>query len=93
MNENQFKTVHNHISTFHIRQFARGYVAAIRENLKSYSLNDEFDEWDAYCNLIDLNFYMHRGLLTVTAYRVSPDGEVQTDTNETIYVEKFNLKD
>lgn len=90
--ENQFKRLHENISTFHLRQFARGYVTGLKDKLESYSLDDEFDEWCAYCEQVDINFYMHRGIITATAYLVAPNGVIQTDKHQEVYIEKLKLK-
>jgi len=90
--ESQFKRLHKNISTFDLRQFARGYISAYRDKLESYSLDDEFDEWCAYCDQVDINFYMHKKIITATAYLVSVDGEIQTDKYQQIYIERLKTE-
>lgn len=84
---NEKTRVQESVNSFNLRQFARGYVCAIRDKLKTYSLEDEFDEWYAYCDQIDINFYMVNGVINAHAYYVNPKGDIVTDISQLVYTE------
>lgn len=68
-----------------IKEFARGYIAAMPVENK-YQL--EYDEWQAFSDYIDINFYVLDGYITATAYKVV-NGEIDTSNYKQIYSEKL----
>ena len=68
-----------------IKEFARGYIAAMPVENK---YQPEYDEWHAFSDCIDINFYVLDGYITATAYKVV-DGEIDTSNSKQIYSEKL----
>jgi hypothetical protein len=64
-------------NSLQIREFARGYIAAMPLKNK---YQDEYDEWHAFSDDIDINFYVIDGYM------------IDTDQEELIYEEKLLLK-
>jgi hypothetical protein len=75
-------------NSLQIREFARGYIAAMPLQNK---YQDEYDEWHAFSDDIDINFYVIDGYIRATAYKVI-DSMIDTDQEELIYEEKLLLK-
>ena len=68
-----------------IKEFAKGYIAAMPVQNK---YQDEYDEWHAFSDDIDINFYVIDGYITATAYKVV-NGEIDTSNYKQIYSEKL----
>ena len=68
-----------------IQAFAKGYFLAIPDGNK---YQEENDEWCAFSEEIDINFYTIDGTMHAFAYKVI-DGETLTDDNsyELVYAE------
>ena len=75
-------------NSLEIKEFARGYISAMPLENK---YQDEHDEWHAFSDNIDINFYVIDGYITATAYKVV-DGEMDTSNYEQVYSEKLLLK-
>lgn len=63
--------------------FARGYILAMPDDDKCY---EEHDEWCAFSDEIDINFYTVLGNVCATAYKVI-DGYIDTNQFEDLYHE------
>ena len=68
-------------NSLEIKQFARGYIAAMPLENK---YQDEYDEWYGFSDDIDINFYVIDGTVRATAYKVI-DSIIDTDQEELIY--------
>lgn len=68
-----------------IKEFARGYIAAMPVQNKH---QNEYDEWHGFSDDIDINFYVLDGYITATAYKVI-NGEIDTLNCKQIYSEKL----
>lgn len=75
-------------NSLQLREFARGYIAAMPLENK---YQDEYDEWHAFSDDIDINFYVIDGTIKATAYKVI-DSMIDTGQEELIYEEKLLLK-
>ena len=74
-------------NSLELKAFARGYIAAMPIENK---YQQENDEWHAYSEYIDINFYTIDREIKAIAYKVV-DGETDTSLFEVIYSEPLYL--
>ena len=70
-----------------LRAFSRGYISAMPIENK---YQQENDEWHAYSDDIDINFYTIDREIKAIAYKVI-DGETDTSVFEIVYSEPLYL--
>ena len=67
-----------------IAAFARGYIEARIDDIDDSFYYEENDEWHAFSEDIDINFYTSKNEIRALAYKVV-DGNTDTTTEELVY--------